>query len=486
MPSSSDKELLEQFAAARSNRAFAELVERHLGMVYAVALRRTGGDSVLAQEICQQVFIDLARKAGQLLDHPSLVAWLHRSTCFATATVIRREARENAKRSAIALLMDPSSPPAIPESEEILTHLDAAVGELSESDRAAILLRFFENRSFGDIGAELGVSGEAARKRVDRAVERLRSILSSRCVHVSITSLVSVLLSSMAIPPPAALAATVCQACAFSATTPITTITAIAMTKTKIGILATALAAAVSLNIAQFAINRDLRSKVASPALDLEGELAEPLPQPAALPVVGSEPSDSRPQDQGELLRLRGKVSQLRNQLNNLSITKSAAENDANLWKRIGGRAFSVEARPGAPFVPNRYYPRDQWTPVGLDAPEATLQTAFAAMKTGDTDLLASAIHWKSSLTEAQKQEAIARLQSNDTGAYPGARAVGIKIESFGGTLESPTIHYVVIVDQGTDLPPKRTHFQLIRVDDGWRLGNIQVEHPGETEQLLP
>ena len=83
-------------------------------------------------------------------------------------------------------------------------------------------------------------------------------------------------------------------------------------------------------------------------------------------------------------------------------------------------------------------------------------------------------------------RHAIARLQSNDTGAYPGARAVGIKIESFGGTLESPTIHYVVIVDQGTDLPTKRTHFQLIRVDDGWRLGNIQVEHPGETEQLLP
>jgi DNA-directed RNA polymerase specialized sigma24 family protein len=85
VPSSSDKELLEQFAAARSNRAFAELVERHLGMVYAVALRRTGGDSVLAQEISQQVFIDLARKAGQLLDHPSLVAWLHRTTFFRAA-----------------------------------------------------------------------------------------------------------------------------------------------------------------------------------------------------------------------------------------------------------------------------------------------------------------------------------------------------------------------------------------------------------------
>jgi len=449
-------------------------------MVQDVALRRTAGDSALAQEISQRVFIDLARKADQLLAHPSLVAWLHRSTCFAAATVIRGEARENAKRSAAALLMDASPPPAVLESEEILTHLDAAVGELSESDRGMILLRFFENRPFRDLGAELGISEEAARKRVDRAVERLRSILFSRGVHVSITSLVSALLSSLAGAPPAALAATVCKASAFSLTTHVTTIKAIAMTKAQFGILATALAAAVSLNVAQFAINRDLRSKLDRPASDLQSELARPAPQPAARPAPGSETSESRPPDQTELLRLRGKISQLRNQLNDVSVTKSAAENAANLWKRLGGKPFSVEASPGAPFVPNSYYPRDQWTAVGLNTHEATLQTAFAAMKSGDTDLLAGAIDWKSSLTEAQKQEAIARLKSNGTGSYPGAGAVGIKIESLGGTLDSANVEYVVILDQGTDLPSLRAHYYLNRVEDGWRLGNVIVEPPSE------
>jgi RNA polymerase sigma factor (sigma-70 family) len=476
-----DSELLSSYVATGSEGAFAELVHRHLNLVHSAALRQVQGDAAAAADVAQTVFIELARQASGLTRHPALIGWLytttHRMAARHLRDGIRRQCRE---RDAHAMREIQQLSESEIDWSRLAPVLDRVMHELAEADRLALLLRYFEKRPFVEVGARLGLNENAARMRVDRALDRLRGHLADRGITSTASALALVLSGPTMVAAPAGLAATVCQASAFSLTTHVTTIKAIAMTKAQFGILATALAAAVSLNVAQFAINRDLRSKLDRPASDLQSELARPAPQPAARPAPGSETSESRPPDQTELLRLRGKISQLRNQLNDVSVTKSAAENAANLWKRLGGKPFSVEASPGAPFVPNSYYPRDQWTAVGLNTHEATLQTAFAAMKSGDTDLLAGAIDWKSSLTEAQKQEAIARLKSNGTGSYPGAGAVGIKIESLGGTLDSANVEYVVILDQGTDLPSLRAHYYLNRVEDGWRLGNVIVEPPSE------
>src|SRR5687767_3177059 len=91
--SSDDSELLSRFASERSEAAFAELVRRHVDRVYAVALRRVGGDTLLAQDVTQGVFTDLARKAPSLTRHPALGAWLFRSTRFAAAQAMRAERR---------------------------------------------------------------------------------------------------------------------------------------------------------------------------------------------------------------------------------------------------------------------------------------------------------------------------------------------------------------------------------------------------------
>src|SRR5579871_3098726 len=77
-----DSELLRRYADERSEVAFAELVRRHLDLVYSVALRQVAGDVHLAEDVAQQVFAALARKAGTLVGRPALSGWLYRSAHF--------------------------------------------------------------------------------------------------------------------------------------------------------------------------------------------------------------------------------------------------------------------------------------------------------------------------------------------------------------------------------------------------------------------
>ena len=80
--------------------------------------------------------------------------------------------------------------------------LDEGVAALDEVDRRAILLRFFENHGFRDIGATLGMSEDAAQKRVGRALERLRVFLSGRGVTTGAAGLAATLTARAVEPAP--------------------------------------------------------------------------------------------------------------------------------------------------------------------------------------------------------------------------------------------------------------------------------------------
>lgn len=182
-----DAEHLAHYAADRSEVAFAELVRRHVDFVYSSALRQLGGNHHLAQDVTQMAFVDLAKKASALSRHPALFAWLHRCTRYAVFNMRRKEARRNALKKAWA--NDPStSLSPEPSWHEIGPVLDEVVDELPEKDRAAVLLRFFARKPFADVGRELGVSENAARMRVDRAVESMRSALERRGIHSTATA----------------------------------------------------------------------------------------------------------------------------------------------------------------------------------------------------------------------------------------------------------------------------------------------------------
>lgn len=189
-----DRELLEAYAANRSEAAFGELVRRHLSWVYSVALRHMG-DASLAEEVAQSVFALLARKAGSLRSGTIVGGWLFRTTRFVANRAVRAEKRRRSREQTAASMIPTVTPPEENEALwiRIAPHLDQAVAALSETDRAAILLRFYERKTLLEIGQRLGLSEEAAKKRVSRAVDKLRTLLSQHGVALGAVVLVGVL-----------------------------------------------------------------------------------------------------------------------------------------------------------------------------------------------------------------------------------------------------------------------------------------------------
>jgi RNA polymerase sigma factor (sigma-70 family) len=195
MEMSDDATLLKGFARCGDEAAFRELVTRHFGLVYSVALRQLNGDAHLAQDVAQTVFTDLARKARFLSSSVVLSGWLYEAARLAASNIVRTEQRRRAREQE-ALTMDYLSPESNPDWEQLRPVLDTAMGELSAKDRNAVLLRFFEGKNFRTVGAVLGISEDAAQKRVSRALDSLRALLMRRGVTVPAAALSLLLTTS--------------------------------------------------------------------------------------------------------------------------------------------------------------------------------------------------------------------------------------------------------------------------------------------------
>lgn len=206
---SDDSELLRQYSEEKSEAAFAELVRRQLDLVYSAALRRLGGDSHRAADVAQQVFTALARDAKKLSHHGVLTAWLYTATRNAAIDLIRSEQRRHTREQEASTVQNLFSSTPDADWERLRPVLDHVMDELSDADRTAVLLRFFEKRPFADIGAALGLSEDAARMRVERALGKLRALLMHRGVTSTEVALGAMLANQAVAAAPAGLAATV-------------------------------------------------------------------------------------------------------------------------------------------------------------------------------------------------------------------------------------------------------------------------------------
>jgi RNA polymerase sigma factor (sigma-70 family) len=225
-----DQQLLHDYTEHRSETAFAELVRRHVDFVCSAALRMVR-DAHLAEDVTQGVFMALAQNARQLTERPVLSGWLHRTAQNIAANAVRSDVRRRVREQEAATMNELLSSAPDASWEHIAPQLDAALGELSESDRDALLLRYFERKSAQEMAQILGLSDEAAQKRVNRAVERLRDYFSKRNVTIGASGL-AVLISANAVQAaPIGLAATI-SAAAVLAGTAVHTSTVIAATKT--------------------------------------------------------------------------------------------------------------------------------------------------------------------------------------------------------------------------------------------------------------
>jgi RNA polymerase sigma factor (sigma-70 family) len=178
-----DLTLLREYAKRNAEEAFAALVARHVNLVYSVALRSVR-DPHLAGEITQAVFIILARKAESLGPQTILPGWLCRTARYAGAnalTIQRRRQHREQEAHMQSILNEAANEPA-ETWNQIAPLLDGAMEQLGQKDHDALVLRFFENKNFAEVGAALGASEDAAKMRVNRALEKLRKFFTKRGV----------------------------------------------------------------------------------------------------------------------------------------------------------------------------------------------------------------------------------------------------------------------------------------------------------------
>src|SRR5262245_11586509 len=186
----SDQELIRQFLDQKDDQAFAELVRRHVDWVCSMATRLCGGDRAMGEDVTQSAFALLARKASSLRRESQLSNWLFAVTRFCVKNAVRNEiSRRKREKEAAAMRDEAAEPSDAPPWEELAPVLDEMVGKLRAVDREAVLMRFYQSKTFPQIGAALRISEEAARKRVSRAIEHLRRSLAREGVAVSALAL---------------------------------------------------------------------------------------------------------------------------------------------------------------------------------------------------------------------------------------------------------------------------------------------------------
>lgn len=206
-----DAELLRRYADERSEAAFAEVVRRNLNLVHSAAIRQVSGNPAAAADIAQAVFTELACQAKQLNQHRALVGWLYTTTRRMAARYVRDETRRQRREWDAHVHYDLQQDPTNPEADwsRIAPVLDEAMHELVEADRNALLLRHFQQRPYAEVGAQLGLGENAARMRVERALDRLRQHLSRRGITSTASAVVIALNGPAVAAAPAGLTANV-------------------------------------------------------------------------------------------------------------------------------------------------------------------------------------------------------------------------------------------------------------------------------------
>jgi RNA polymerase sigma factor (sigma-70 family) len=320
-----DAELLSRYADEQSEAAFAELTWRHVDLVYSAALRVVQGDVLSAQDVTQQVFAEVARQAKGLARHPALVGWLYTTTRLMALRVIRteqrRKAREQEANTMNELLHDDASSS---DWDQLRPVIEDAMHKLNDKERHAVLLRFFQNQTLSQVGAAMNLTENAARMRVERALDKLRGILARRGVTTTAATLAAAVSANAVQAAPAGFAASLSGAAIAAsvahASTLIIATQTIAMTTIQKTIVTASLAAAVGTGIYAVHHNSQLNARIqtlqqaqaelVAQTQQFEQERKQASSQLTALSQENAQlKSKATPT---ELLKLRGEVGVLR------------------------------------------------------------------------------------------------------------------------------------------------------------------------------
>ena len=209
--------LTEFLNSSHSEASFRRLVEQLSGLVYGSALRRTR-NAELAEEITQNVFTILSQKAERLVHHPSLNAWIHRTTRYEAEKLLRKESRHRSRIEKFAQEpMNSSSPSPDPADLQLL---EQALDQLNQADRELVLARFYQGKKFREIAEDSQRSEAACKMRLKRVLAQMSTWLNRRGHALNITALTALLSRDLTQAAPLKLATSIHLASLPSSATP--------------------------------------------------------------------------------------------------------------------------------------------------------------------------------------------------------------------------------------------------------------------------
>jgi RNA polymerase sigma factor (sigma-70 family) len=205
-----DAALLRSFAYQGDERSLSTLIERHMGFVYSVALRRVNGNTHFAQDVSQQVLVDMGHKAKALSEHPALRAWLFIATRYAAGKLMKSEQSRRIREEAQVMNDFPGENTPTIKWDRLRPVLDEALERLGNRDRRAVIQRFFQGLTFGQIGKSEGISEDGARLRVNRALGKMAAFMKRGGIESTAAALALGLSEEAAafVPPTVAYAVT--------------------------------------------------------------------------------------------------------------------------------------------------------------------------------------------------------------------------------------------------------------------------------------
>lgn len=362
-----DAELLRRYAEEESADAFRELVQRNIDVIYAAALRRVD-DPHRAEDVTQTVFIDLARKARSLRQHPSLVSWLYTSTRFSALKLLRAEQRRRIREHEAHAMQEITREESTLDWERLRPVVDDAMHELGERDREVVLLRYFRGLPFSEVARLLAMNEGAVRMRLDRALDKLNGLLARRGITSTASAIGVALGAQSASAAPAGLSISIASAALGAAVSAGTTAAAgslIAMSKLKITVASALLVGGLSTVVLEVRANRALQAELQARQTDDVGAL------------------------QNENQRLRAEVNAL-----------SAGNPDLADLEKSRTRLAVLKARPHGVVDSELRLPRN----VGRATPAAAIETFCWALNQGDLDLAAGFVTFTNDTPENREQ----------------------------------------------------------------------------------
>jgi len=455
-----DAELLRDYVRDRSEDAFAELVRRHIDLVYSTAHRRTG-NAELARDVTQTVFTALARKAQNLSPHIILAGWLHRASHFSAGKLIRNEVRRHTREQEAVAIMGSNATDEVPW-KQIAPLLDEAVDALDDVDRHAVLLRFFEKKNLQAVGAELGISDDAAQKRVSRAIDKLREFFRKRGTNITVAGLAALLsnVNSQAVPVGLNALITTSALGATAVSVPwLMNFLVTTQGKIAAGIIATAV--------------------VGTPLLLQHGTIEQLTQRNEYLEQRFSKLSSGRQRvdhneleglrkEHLELLKLREEAGILRNQASLLQAAVVERDAFSSAVTNLAEENAGLTARLKKSLVASWVFERDQWQDQGQNDPMSAFQTMLWAWANENAAALNETVLFPGeAVTQEQRDRFIKSIAPREQ--LPATRATRVKVFWMEGDKEKTQASLVALTESEFVDRPIQTLEHLVR----WELVNL-------------